>query len=138
MTFTWHNLFYRIYTCSCQQTMSIDLYSCVPYFCKSKVSKGDSNLTYLSYHLWLVRLAIQDTFTALSQMPPCTRQTGSSSKTPNNLGHYLGRLVQAWHYQKYFFIAQKAYSTAGWQLHIQDTMAFLQMVSNQSSIIAKT
>ena len=39
-----------------------------------------SNSAYLSCHLWLVRLATQDTFTALSQITVCARLTGSSSK----------------------------------------------------------
>ena len=45
-----------------------------------KVNKGDSNSTYLSSNLWLVRLATQDTFTTLCQTTPCASQTGSSSK----------------------------------------------------------
>ena len=43
----------------------------------------------VDYHLWLVRLASQDTFIALSQIPFCARLTESSRYTPNNLGHSI-------------------------------------------------
>ena len=42
-----------------------------------------------TYHSWLVRLAGQDTFTALSQITLCARLTWNSSYTLNNLGFYL-------------------------------------------------